>query len=83
MAIGTDSLLVAFVNAALEVVGELPVDITEDSGIEDLGIDSLSLIEISMILEDDLGITLRSKEFEGVETVGDALAVFARLTAAA
>lgn len=83
MAIETDRLLTAFVNAAMEVGGELPVDITEDSGIDALGIDSLSLIEISMILEDDLGITLKSEEFEGAETVGDLLAVFARLAAAA
>jgi len=76
------NLLNAFVAAAVEVVGELPVDITENTPIEDIGIDSLSLIEITMILEDEMDLVLNSKEFEDIETVGDSLAVFERLNAA-
>lgn len=38
---------------------------------EDLDIDSLDLVEISLALEDALGMSLPEEELEGINTIGD------------
>jgi acyl carrier protein len=50
-------------------------DITEEATLKDLGLDSLDKIEISMELEDRLGITLDDDEIADVETVKDLIEV--------
>ena len=66
--------------AATEVMGEVPPGLTEASSItEDLGADSLDLLEIVMALEDVLDLTADEQDFVGVETIGDAVDVLARL----
>jgi acyl carrier protein len=68
--------------AADEVLGEVPPGLTEASSIvEDLGADSLDLLEIVMALEDELDLTADERDFVGVETVGDAVDVLTRLVA--
>lgn len=44
---------------------------TELRLVEDLGIDSLSLIEMSMTLEDVLGVQLTDEDLRHVRTLGD------------
>ena len=39
--------------------------------IEDLGLDSLTMIEIVMLAEDVLGITIRNDELAGLRTLGE------------
>ncbi len=52
----------------LEVEGE---DVQEDkSFVEDLDVDSLSLVEFTMELEDTLGIELPEEELTDVKTIG-------------
>lgn len=50
-------------------------EITEDTVLrEDLDADSLNIIEVIMVLEDEFGIEISEDEFDaldGVETVGD------------
>lgn len=41
--------------------------------IEDLGADSLDIVEIQMAIEDDLGIQISDTEMDPVETVADAV----------
>ena len=58
-----------------------PSDINEDSNImEDLGADSLDLVEILMTLESEMGITITDDEALGLKTVGDVVEFLERAT---
>ena len=57
-----------------QVLAVEPEDITEDSLFdEDLGADSLDLVELAMAVEDNLDVTLDEDELEGVTSVGQIL----------
>lgn len=47
-------------------------EITEDTGFEDLGADSVDLVELSMNLEEEFGIDeMGEEEISSIHTVGD------------
>lgn len=47
-------------------------DITEDTGFEDLGADSVDLVELSMNLEEEFGIDeMGEEDIASIHTVGD------------
>lgn len=49
-------------------------DVTaEASFIDDLGADSLDIVELVMALEESFGISIPDEEAEGIKTVGDAV----------
>jgi acyl carrier protein len=64
-------------DALLEVCG-LSGPIDDAARLEDLGIDSLAVIEVGMIVEERLGVVLDANDFEGVATFGEVVAVFHR-----
>ena len=56
--------------------------ITDDAKLEDdLGVDSLGLVEITMAVEERLHLTVADEQAEKVKTVGDLFELVAELTA--
>lgn len=50
-------------------------DVVEDASfIDDLGADSLDIVELVMALEEEFGISIPDEEAENIKTVGDAIA---------
>ena len=48
-------------------------DVTEDASfVDDLGADSLDIVELVMALEEEFGISIPDEEAESIKTVGDA-----------
>lgn len=59
-------------NLLAEQFGLEPDDITEDTGFEDLGADSVDLVELSMNMEEEFGIDEMSEEdIASIHNVGD------------
>ncbi len=46
-------------------------EVTNESNLKDLGIDSLDLVEIVLQAEDDFGITFTDEELNSFKTVND------------
>lgn len=58
-----------------------PSEITEDSSImDDLGADSLDLVEILMTLESEMGIVISDEDALTLKTVGDVAEYLERVT---
>jgi acyl carrier protein len=59
------------------IVDQLNVDeddvVVEASFVDDLGADSLDIVELVMALEESFGISIPDEEAEGIKTVGDAV----------
>jgi acyl carrier protein len=49
-------------------------DVTEDASfLDDLGADSLDIVELVMALEEEFGISIPDEQAESIKTVGDAV----------
>lgn len=58
-----------------EVTGIEPSEVTEEkSFVDDLDIDSLSMVEIAVQLEDRYGVEIPDEDLGKLRTVGDAVA---------
>jgi acyl carrier protein len=59
------------------IVDQLSVeedDITEDASfVDDLGADSLDIVELVMALEEQFGVSIPDEQAEKIKTVGDAV----------
>jgi acyl carrier protein len=47
--------------------------ITPEASFEELDIDSLDLVELAQIVEDDYGVVLKGEDMKELKTVGDAV----------
>ena len=47
--------------------------ITRDATFEQLDIDSLDLVELAQIVEDEYGVVLKGEDMKELKTVGDAI----------
>ncbi|MEI7778283.1 MAG: acyl carrier protein [Actinomycetes bacterium] len=71
--------LAAIVN---EVAGVPASSVTsEKSFVDDLDIDSLSMVEVVMAAEDKFGVSIPDAEVKNLKTVGDAVAYIAKASA--
>ena len=67
--------------AALEEFGADPGEISLEAELEAIDIDSLDLVELAQIVEDEYGVELKGEDVEGIKTVGQAVDLIAsRLT---
>ena len=58
---------------ALEEFGAEPEQISPDADFESLDVDSLDLVELAQIVEDEYGVQLKGEDMEGVKTVRQAV----------
>ena len=60
----------------------VPIDAVRDDAlfVDDLGADSLDMVELAMRFEDALDIAIGDDESEGCATVGDAIALLRQKT---
>jgi acyl carrier protein len=58
---------------ALASFGPDASQITREATFEELDIDSLDLVELAQIVEDDYGVVLKGEDMKELKTVGDAI----------
>jgi len=58
---------------ALASFGPEPDQIRRDSTFEELDIDSLDLVELAQIVEDEFAVVLKGDDMKELQTVGDAI----------
>jgi acyl carrier protein len=66
------------VTEALASFGPDPTQITREATFEELDIDSLDLVELAQIVEDEYGVILKGEDMKELKTVGDAIDLIAQ-----
>ena len=66
---------------ALVEFGEERQNVTPQARFEDLEVDSLDLVELAQIVEDEYGVELADADLDKVETVGDVVELIGSRTA--
>jgi acyl carrier protein len=61
------------VTAALVEFGEEPENVKPDARFEELDIDSLDLVELAQVIEDEYGIEVTDADMDKIATVQDAV----------
>jgi acyl carrier protein len=65
------------VYAALEEFGAEADEITNEATFEALDVDSLDLVELGQIVQDEYGVELKGEDMPKLKTVGDAVDLIA------
>lgn len=82
MAINKDDVIQNLAEIIEEVTGIEPSEISaEKSFVDDLDIDSLSMVEIAVQTEDKYGIKIPDEDLASLRTVGDVVAYVEKLDA--
>ena len=77
MATATSQQIEARVIEALASFGPDESLITRGATFEELDIDSLDLVELAQIVEDEYGVVLKGEDMKELKTVGDAVDLIA------
>ncbi|MFE3293822.1 meromycolate extension acyl carrier protein AcpM [Rhodococcus sp. NPDC059234] len=82
MAASQEQLIAGLAEIIEEVTGIEPSEVTiEKSFVDDLDIDSLSMVEIAVQTEDKYGVKIPDEDLASLRTVGDAVAYIQKLEA--
>jgi acyl carrier protein len=73
MATATPDQVQARVVEAIASFGPDPEAVTREASFEELDIDSLDLVELAQIVEEEYGVELKSEDMKDMKTVGDAV----------
>jgi acyl carrier protein len=57
----------------LAEVGAEPSEINREADFEALDVDSLDLVEVAQIIEDEFSVRLEGDDLKGIKTVGDVI----------
>jgi acyl carrier protein len=63
--------------AALEEFGAEPDALALDATFEELDVDSLDLVELGQIVQEDYGVEIKGEDMPKLKTVGDAVDLIA------
>ena len=69
----TSEAVEAKVIETIESFGAPVADITRDSTFEQLDVDSLDLVEIAQVIEEEFGVALKGDDVKDIKTVGEAI----------
>ena len=69
-----DDTLAALAEILADVARIDPADVTQRARFDDLGIDSLTVVDVVVAVEDRFGLVIPDDEWARFETVGDASA---------
>jgi acyl carrier protein len=58
---------------ALEEMGADAHEFSRDATFEDLDVDSLDLVELAQVVEDEFGVQLEGEDVKDLKTVGEAI----------
>ena len=68
-----EEILKGFADVAVRLLNVKPEQVTEDARFdEDLGVDSLGLVEFVMEVEDVFDVKIPEEELDGIATIGQA-----------
>ena len=81
MSVATTEQVEARVVETLASFGPEASQITRDATFEQLDIDSLDLVELAQIVEDEYGVVLKGDDMKELKTVGDAVDLISARTA--
>lgn len=70
----SQDLYATFQTILVDTFGVPADDIAPDATFEALGLDSLDVVELTLVLEEETGVKLEDEELEDVRTVQDAIA---------
>ena len=74
MAGNADEVRAGLATILKEVADVDPADVTDEkSFVDDLDVDSLSMVEVAMAAEEQFGVTIPDDELPKLKTVGDAV----------
>ncbi|HEY5113425.1 MAG TPA: acyl carrier protein [Coriobacteriia bacterium] len=69
-----DELFEKIKGVVVEQLGVDEDDVAEDASfVDDLGADSLDIVELVMALEEEFGVSIPDEQAEKIKTVGDAV----------
>lgn len=69
----SQDLLAIFTELLTEEFGVPEADITPEATFEALGLDSLDVVELTLVLEEKTGVKLEDEELEDVKSIQDAM----------